>query len=65
MDGQKAYNNWIMSHKIRLQVMTDEQMFMIGYETALKDVQESSQEKQEEEEQPKPAVKKAKVKKDE
>ena len=62
MNAEQAYKNWLLSHKIRLQVMTDEQMFILGYETALKDMQEPVEEEQE---QPKPVTKKAKVKKDE
>ena len=62
MNAEQAYKNWLLSHKIRLQVMTDEQMFILGYETALKDMQQPVEEEQE---QPKPIAKKAKVKKDE
>jgi len=31
-EAQVAYNNWKGQHKVNLQVKTDEQMFLIGFE---------------------------------
>jgi hypothetical protein len=57
MSAQKAYSDWLLSQKIRLQGFTEQQMFILGYETALKDMQEPDEEVK--------PIKKAKVKKDE
>lgn len=56
MDAKKAYQYWLASQKIRMQVMTDEQMFILGYQTAVAEMTKDLEEVK---------PKKPKVKKDE
>ena len=38
--AQEAYNTWKGQHKVNLQVKTDEQMFLIGFEAGQVEINE-------------------------